>query len=226
MDEQMAEDSLFQALQANPLFQSLRPAEVQEFARLALERRCAGEEVLVWYGDDWPYLFLVAEGKIAARKESGEGRSLQVAEFGRGEIFWGLAFFHEEAANLVTLQAAEPSRLYLWSRAQAAPFIARHGALAWELCRLMAERMIHASGMLEGLAFQPVTRRLARLLLEQYPADQQAVERSLTLEEMAARIGTTREVVCRILYRFAAQGAIQINRTEFIFKDRELLENY
>jgi CRP/FNR family transcriptional regulator len=90
----------------------------------------------------------------------------------------------------------------------------------------MAQRMLHASEIVEGLAFQPVAQRLARLLLEQFPADRLATERHLTLDEMAARIGTTREMVCRILYRFAAQGAIQINRTEFVFKDRQLLESY
>jgi transcription initiation factor IIE alpha subunit len=48
----------------------------------------------------------------------------------------------------------------------------------------------------------------------------------LTLEELASRVGTTREIVCRILYRFAEQGAIQINRTEFTFLNRRLLEEH
>jgi len=43
---------------------------------------------------------------------------------------------------------------------------------------------------------------------------------------MASRVGTTREMVCRILYRFAEAGAIQINRTEIVFKDRDLLDRY
>jgi hypothetical protein len=34
-------------------------------------------------------------------------------------------------------------------------------------------------------------------------ADGELVARELTLDEMAARIGTTREIVCRALYRFA-----------------------
>jgi hypothetical protein len=46
----------------------------------------------------------------------------------------------------------------------------------------------------------------------------------MTLDEMAARIGTTREMVCRQLYRFADQGAIQINRTEFMITDQGQLK--
>ena len=38
---------------------------------------------------------------------------------------------------------------------------------------------------------------------------------------MASRIGTTREIVCRILHRFAEQGPIEITRTEFTVSDPE-----
>jgi CRP-like cAMP-binding protein len=183
-------------------------------------------EYLCLQGDDWPYLFVIADGLIRAHKESDEGRNLLVATFFPGDIFWGLAFFEEHAPSPVTLEAHEPSRVFFWSRARCLPFLLQHGSFSWGMTRLMVQRMLHASEIVDGLAFQPVASRLARLLLEQYPADQLAAERHLTLDEMAAHIGSTREMVCRILYRFAAQGAIQINRTEFIFKDRQLLEKH
>ncbi|MFV1950291.1 MAG: Crp/Fnr family transcriptional regulator [Anaerolineales bacterium] len=90
----------------------------------------------------------------------------------------------------------------------------------------MAERMMRASRILEELAFQPVAGRLAHMLLEQFN-DQSGdiLARDLTLDEMAARIGSTREMVCRHLYHFADQGAIHINRTEFKITDQELLKN-
>ncbi|MFH1632698.1 MAG: helix-turn-helix domain-containing protein [Chloroflexota bacterium] len=47
--------------------------------------------------------------------------------------------------------------------------------------------------------------------------------RDLTLDEMAARIGSTREMVCRALYRFADDEMIQITHTEFVFTNREKL---
>jgi len=91
---------------------------------------------------------------------------------------------------------------------------------------LVIQRVQFASEIVEKLAFQPLTGRVARLLLEQFPAGQNVVPRHLTLDEMASRVGTTREMVCRILYRFAEAGAIQINRTEFVFTDRDILESY
>jgi hypothetical protein len=41
----------------------------------------------------------------------------------------------------------------------------------------------------------------------------------MTLDEMASRVGTTREMVCRILYKFADKKWIDITRTEFRLVD-------
>jgi len=193
---------------------------------IARPRQFRGGEWVVHHGDIWPNLFFVQKGQVTAIKESAEGRSLTLATFGEGEVFWGLAFFIENAPMPAALKAPQNSELLLWSRKDLMPFIFKNGQLSWELSRLAIQRVQFASDMVEKLAFQPLTGRLARLLLEQFPAEQNIAPRHLTLDEMASRVGTTREMVCRILYRFAEAGAIQINRTEFVFTDRNILEDY
>ena len=99
--------------------------------------------------------------------------------------------------------------------------------MSWELTLLMVRRMLLASSIVEGLAFQPVAGRLAGWLLERYhEAVGDFVSRDVTLDEMAAHIGTTSEMVCRALYRFAEEGAVQINRTELMISDSSILEKY
>jgi CRP/FNR family transcriptional regulator len=83
----------------------------------------------------------------------------------------------------------------------------------------MVERMERASSIVEGLAFQPVAGRLARLLLEHYGGVDGPTARDLSLEEMAAHVGSTREMVCRMLYRFSDDRLIDITRTEFTLID-------
>ncbi len=41
---------------------------------------------------------------------------------------------------------------------------------------------------------------------------------------MSDYVGTTREIVCRHLYRFEEKGAIEIRRTELKINDREMLK--
>ena len=213
-------------LASHPIFSCLDRSDIDALVRIASPRRFQEGEYLTYNGDIWPYLFLVVSGAISAVKESSEGRSLLVATFGSKDLFWGIAFFHEDLPMPVSLQAGEPTLIYLWSREQMLPYLSANGRFSWELCRLMVSRMLRASAIVDDLAFHPLSGRVARLLLDQFPAGQSVAPRHLTLDEMATRVGTTREMVCRILYRFAEQGAIQINRTEFIFTDRSLLEEH
>jgi CRP/FNR family transcriptional regulator len=211
-------------LAGNQVFSHLDKTALQKLSARAHVRRFQSGEWIVHNGDVWSNLFLIRKGQVTAIKESPEGRSLTLATFGEGEIFWGLAFFIENAPMPAALKASDECELLLWSRDELMPFILEDGGLSWELTRLVIQRVQFVSEIVEKLAFQPLTSRVARLLLEQFPTEQDVVPRHLTLDEMASRVGTTREIVCRILYRFAEQGAIQINRTEFTFLDRSLLE--
>lgn len=167
---------------------------------------------------------MVIDGRLNVLKESIEGRSLVVAELEPGQLFWGAAFFQTDFTNPMTLQVNQTASLCLWQREDMLPFLLTKGSLSWELSRLMMARMIHAGEVIDGLAFQPVAGRLARFLMD-FPGQSAPgpIARSLTLDEMAARIGSTREMVCRFLQKFADGGMIKITRTEFEITDRERL---
>jgi len=209
-------------LAENPIFQAIAPSDLKQVERAASLRHYRKGEKVVLFGDIWPHLLLVADGVIEALKESTEGRNLHVGCFGLGEVFWGLAFFHEDAPMPVSLEAREDSHLYLWARDAVLPILLRNGGASWELSRLMAERMQRASDLVEGLAFQPVAGRLARLLLDHFEqAGDSSISRNLTLDEIAARVGSTREMVCRALYSFSDKKLIEVTRTEFVLTDRD-----
>jgi len=204
------------------VFSVLDRPDLARLAGAAISRQYPAGGFLTRTGDCWPYLFLVVEGHLNILKESSEGRSLVIAELEPGELFWGLAFFQEDVPNPVTLQFNQPSSLHLWSRAEILPFLLENGRFTWELSRLMVDRMVHASEVIEGLAFQPVSGRLARMLLDDFEsAGDMAIARHLTLDDMAARVGTTREIVCRALYRFAGRKLIDVTRTEFTLTDKD-----
>jgi CRP/FNR family transcriptional regulator, cyclic AMP receptor protein len=209
-------------LEKHPVFSSLGATDRAELGSHAVRRSLQKGEALALQGDVWPSLFLVAEGELQAVKVSSEGRTLLVTTFGAGELFWGLAFFQDGIPQIVTLQAHLPTCAYLWSRAYIEPFFLAHGKMSWELCHLMIQRMQRANTIVEELAFQPIAGRLARLLLDNFAgAQDKPITRDLTLDEMAARVGTTREMVCRALYRFSDKDLIEVTRTEFVLTDRE-----
>jgi len=214
--EQLAQDAVFSSLSA---------LDLEKIARRARPRHYVKGEWVIHYSDIWPYLLWVESGKIIALKESGEGRSLITTTILPQESFWGMAFFQDDAPMPVALVADEESRIYLWSREDLLPFLLENGKMSWELSRQMVSRMKQASEIVESLAFHPVPGRLANLLLDRYSGSgENPVARDLTLDQMAAHIGSTREMVCRALYKFADQGAIKIKRTEFLISDEKLLK--
>lgn len=208
-----------------PIFSSLSEGYLERLANIAILKKVEVGSYLVQAGDIWPCLFLLTGGRIKLIKESSEGRSLVIAELGPGELFWGLAFFKEGLENPVHLQALESSTLYLWRREDLLPLLLENGRLTWELTQILINRMVLASEVIDGLAFQSVAGRLARLLIE-FPGQDGGgpIARSLTLDEMAARVGSTREMICRMMQKFGDEGIIHITRTEFEIIDRQHLE--
>lgn len=217
----MDKEALFKQ---NPVFGCLQERERSKLLEQAMIRQYQKGQYLAHSGDAWPFLFFLAQGAVSAVKESIEGRSLIATSFKPGEVFWGVSFFDPELPMPVALRVDRLSSVYLWSREQFLPVLLENGQVSWELSRLMIRRMLRASEIVEELAFQPVAGRLARLLIE-YPGqmDTGPTARSLTLDDMAARIGSTREQVCRFLQRFADEELIKITRTEFEITDRQRL---
>lgn len=214
-------------LARSPVFGLLDESVRAELTHQSIHKRFGKGEWIAPYGEPWPYLFLVGSGSVHALKESQEGRSLIVLQLKAGNLFWGMGFFIESAPMPVLLEVQSPADVYLWSREYLVPMLHENGRVMWELSTLMVQRMMRASDIVEELAFQPVKGRLARMLLDLYgdTADE-FVSRDLTLDEMAAFIGTKREMVCRLLYEFAEEGMIEINRTEFMIADRDQLMKF
>jgi len=209
------------------VFTSLNSSKVEAILQAGSTINYKKNDIITHAGDIWPYLFIVVSGSVMAVKESPEGRSLIVEHFNSGDLFWGLAFFQEKAPMPATLVAHKASRLYLWNIETLKSFILANGPFSWELSRLMVTRLLRASEILEEIAFQPVAGRLARLLINLYQQENNPqIERALTLDEMAARINSTREMVCRLLHRFSEDQAIDITRTSFRIKDVSVLEKY
>jgi len=211
-------------LMHSTVFSCISEHEIDTMLEQALMRQFHKGQYLTHAGDVWPYLFFLLKGSITAVKESLEGRSFVATSFKPGEIFWGVSFFDPRLQMPVALKVDSQSTLLLWSREQILPTILKNGHFAWELSCLMVSRMLRASEIVEELAFQPVAGRLAKLLID-FPGQGASgpVARSLTLDDMAARVGSTREMVCRLLQRFADEELIKITRTEFEITDRDRL---
>jgi CRP/FNR family transcriptional regulator len=94
------------------------------------------------------------------------------------------------------------------------------------LCRAAwhsaASCMSHLSGLVAQLSFNKVSERVALALLQDTEKDGDLVR--LTQADLAAEVGTTREVVARCLATLQADGYIRLGRARITVLNREGLE--
>jgi CRP/FNR family transcriptional regulator len=198
---------------------------LQKFFQAGRKRSYTESGFVTHRGDIWPYLLFILSGKLEAVKESEQGRSFVIDTFQAGEFFWGIALFEENKPNPVAIRAAKNSEILLWDKSQLDAAIESAPQFAWSLFSLLAQKMGRVSEIMESLAFLPLASRLANLLIDQSGETVEGyISRDLTLDDMGARIGTTREMVCKILYNFSDQEIIDIERTQFKINDYKKLE--
>ena len=206
------------------IFRALDEQQRLQLARLGTKKRFEKGEFIAHYEEIWPHMLLVESGVIGVLKLSSEGRNLGALRLGSGDFFISPSFF-DGGPLPASLEVKESCRIYVWHRDQVLPIIKQNPEVLWGMCLLLVQRMRQASEFVEELAFQPVTGRLARLLLDQFKeSDDPHIARQFTLDEMSTRIGTTPVMVCKMLSRFAADGLIKVSRTEFELLDRPNLE--
>ncbi len=219
-------ESLLKQLKLSPVFGDYSATVLEEIEKRAIGKKYQNAEVVSGQGEKWPYLFIVHNGRMDAVKDSPEGRSFVATTFLPGDVFWGLSFFDEKHIMPATLLAHDHLELFLWHREVLLPYILKEGKVSWELSKLVVKRLLMASEKLGEMTFQPVGVRLAKLLVSLSKAEEGIpIDRDLTLDDMAARIGTTREMVCRFLHKFSDDGLIDITRTEFTLKDVDALNH-
>jgi CRP/FNR family transcriptional regulator len=125
--------------------------------------------------------------------------------------------------SLATMQASSAAILYLIPCDQFLRIIDRYREVAIEVATLLAGQVRYLSDAVEDLALYTVRTRLARFLLSRA---EDAIPHSSrwTQEEIAAHIGTVRDVVGRTLRSFAREGLIRRQRGHVTIADREKLE--
>lgn len=211
-----------EALARLPYLAPLQGAARAQVAAALHERRVAAGTYLFLEGEEEQGLFLVARGRVRIFKLSPEGREQGLRLAGVGESFNEIPAL-DGAPTAAGALALEETTLYVLARDDLLALLAAHPAVALALVDSLARRVRFLVGRVQALAFHSVPARLAQLLLEQAALNGEGaqVARSgwMTQQEMAAQLGTAREVVGRALRRFAADGLIAIERHQILILD-------
>jgi len=210
-----------QALSQLPLFAGLGDDALREIVPHIRERTFSSGQVILLEGDPCQAVYLVVRGLVRTARLSPEGREHVLAYLGPGELF-----------NLVPALDGQPSPasvdglteglLYTIPCERFRRIVREHPEVALAVMDRLATEVRRLTDMVEDLALHTVRARLARFLLAQ--AEDPQLSHRWTQEEIAAHIGTVREMVGRTLRAFTAAGLIHRERGRVVVADREGLE--
>ena len=173
--------------------------------------------------DIWPNVIFLASGELRWAMLSVSSREHVVFMVRSDEVFWGHSFFDDKPMP-ASLMATKEAEAYLWPREVILPILMENSEALWEVAKIQVEMMRRAREIIYGLAFQPVAARLAQLLLDSfYEPGKTAVERDLTLNDIAAIVASSPEVVCRQLHQFQADGILEVTRAHITLHNRGAL---
>lgn len=206
------------------VFNHLPELECLELLKQARYLTFERGQYVVHQGETWPNILFLTAGELRWELLSLGGRTHVLFMVGAGDVFWGHSFFDDEPMP-ASLIATQTVKAYVWDRETIRPVLSRYPNALWEITKIQVETMRRAREVIYGLAFQPVATRLAGLLLESFREQPEAVsiERDFTLNDMAAMVASSPEVVCRILHQFQANGVLGVTRAHITLHDRATL---
>ncbi len=207
------------ALKAQPYFAPLQDHELGELARTLVERSFQKDQVIFLEGEPSQGLYIVRAGSVKIYQLSPEGREQILTFVQAGGSFNEVAVF-DGGPNPANVSAAEETALWVVPRAAIMDLIEHRPAVALAIIQNLGTRLRHLVGLVEDLSLRQVNARLAKLLLETASPK----ERALTQQEMAARVGTVREMIGRSLRQLEMNGLIKIKRASIVIVDRAGLE--
>ena len=221
----MSSQTIYAFLSRHPVFGGLAPAALARVAELMAPNSLARGEMLALEGDPCRGVYLVLEGRLLSIKTSGEGREQIVSELPAGEIIYAAPAL-DGGPLPATIQAATRATVLRLGPAEFLALLDEYPVIARRLLVVFAGRLRRFSSLVEDLSLRTVGQRLARLLVDRAQAprgDGPSNGPRLTQREMAAQLGTVREVVARNLAQFEAEGWIELHRGVIEILDLEAL---
>jgi CRP/FNR family cyclic AMP-dependent transcriptional regulator len=216
-------------LRKEGFFCNLSAESMQELERIKHTSSHPEGALVFVEGQDARGVYIVCQGRAKMMTTNREGRTLILKIVGPGEIL-GLHSVISGRPHEVTVETLQPSQLAYISREDFVRFLKTHGDACLHAAQHLSRDCQGAYTSIRSIGLShSVTEKLARLIL-QWVAGAQPVDGlirtklTLTHEEIAQLIGTTRETVTRILGDLKKRHIAELKGATLLVRNRAALE--
>ena len=182
------------------LFSDLSDEELDLIQSRAIARNFPKNAVILNEGDETASLYLIQSGRVKFFLSDADGKEVVLNTEGPGGYFGELSLL-DRLPRSVSVMTLEPSTLQVVSRDDLFDCLRRNPEISLKLLRHLSRRLRELSDDVRSLALMDVYGRVVRLL-EQLVIEEggvRAVGEKLTHQEISQRVGSSREMVSRIM---------------------------
>lgn len=201
------------------LLSGLSQPTLSQLEQAVILRAFAPEEIIQIGSDPCDRVCFIAEGEVGIFRLSSDGREQVLVRLREGQGFNTVPPLQPDSLNQASARTYTNTHLYVLSKADYLHFLKTFPDFSFAILQDFAGRLSHLTNLVENLSLHSVRGRLARFLLEQ--ADNDQLTRRWTQDEIAAHLGTVRDMVGRALREFMDAGYISKDRNQLILLDRE-----
>ena len=191
---------------------TLSDAELKAMGSHAIARSYAKNAVIVTEGERTDSLYIVLSGRVKVYVSDDAGHDVVLVTQGPGEYFGELVL--DEGPRSASVITMEPTRLLVVPHADFRDFVRNNPPFALNLIEKLIARVRMLTASVKNLALMDVYGRVARLLLElaEEQGEGLVIPQRLTQQDIASRIGASREMVSRILRDLTVGGYLTRTR--------------
>lgn len=184
---------------------------VRELAARGQTRTFPKNTVIINEGDRGDSLFVILSGKVKVYVSDDDGREMILDIHGPGDYVGEMSLDgRPRSASVMTL---EPSTCAVVTRDALREAIANNPDVAMALISTLIDRARIATDNVKNLALMDVYGRVARLLLslaKEQPDGKLVVPERMTQQDIADRVGASRDMISRIFKDLTVGGYITV----------------
>ncbi len=203
-----------------PIFAELQAADSESLVRLCTRRHNPKDTVVFFENEQGDSFFMILSGRVKVTILGDDGREVILSMLGPGDFFGEMALLDNEPRSATAI-AAEDTVLLCLARIDFEK-VATKRTITAALIKTLTARLRRANHQIQTLALLDVYGRVARVILDMAKEEGRRLKdgriafRRATHQEIANRIGTTRETVTRMLKDLERQGMIRIEGKEIV----------
>lgn len=205
--------------QAELLFPVLTRDEIDYLASKGVHKRYPKNSVLICEGDDSDSLYVLLDGKVKIYAGDDYGKEVVINIQGPGELFGEVAMIGKIPRS-ASVMAIEPVEIAFLSRVKFEACLLDRPELAVKFLGLLVERVRSLTDMTKNLALNDVYGRIAYTLnkLVEEVEDEKIIRIRLTHQDIASMVGSSREMVSRIMKDLTTGGYIDSHDKHIVLK--------